>query len=171
MELVLPDVRLRDSYIACERELQADGRASPRDIAAIERAFDAFVAEQQARREDRNLAPGKAPCTELWIVSAGRVVGRANIHHRLTPALEVFGGNIGYSIRPSERGKGYATKALALALARARKLGITEALLTCADDNIASIRVIEKNGGRLVDRVPREGTTTPTRRYRISTSA
>lgn len=58
-----------------------------------------------------------------------------------------FGGFIGYSVRPSKRGKGYATKMLKLALDEFRKIGKDKVLITCKDFNIASKRVIEKNGG------------------------
>ena len=69
------------------------------------------------------------------------------------PALEVAGGHIGYDVRPSARRQGHATAILAAALPVAASLGITEALLTCEETNTVSQRVIEKNGGRLIDKV------------------
>ena len=64
--------------------------------------------------------------------------------------LEREGGHVGYDIRPSERNRGYGTEILRLTLEEARVRNIVPILVTCDDDNIASIRVIEKNGGRLV---------------------
>jgi predicted acetyltransferase len=81
--------------------------------------------------------------------------------------LKNLGGHIGYSVRPSERQKGYATKMLSLVLKKAQALGITHILITCSDDNIASARVIEKNGGKLADKTKREGSKELTRRYWI----
>ena len=54
-------------------------------------------------------------------------------------------------VRPSERGKGWATSMLALALEKARGMGLRRVLVTCDPGNTASTRVILKNGGRLVN--------------------
>ena len=67
-------------------------------------------------------------------------------------------------MRPSARRRGVATAALAAALPVAAALGIDPALLTCDDDNVASGRVIETNGGVLED--VRDGI----RRYWVPTS-
>lgn len=58
-----------------------------------------------------------------------------------------FGGLIGYSVRPSQRGKGYASEMLKLALDKFKNTNIENILITCKDFNIASKKVIEKNGG------------------------
>ena len=73
--------------------------------------------------------------------------------------LEVEGGHIGYAVRPSARGRGVATHLLALTLLEARRRGLSRVLLTCDDDNRASARVIEKNGGREIEPTisPRSG--------------
>jgi predicted acetyltransferase len=63
--------------------------------------------------------------------------------------LEHYGGHIGYFIRPSERDKGYGTRMLILALDEARKLGLSQVMMTCNINNLASARGIEKNGGVL----------------------
>ncbi|GAC1520604.1 MAG: hypothetical protein NVS3B14_22380 [Ktedonobacteraceae bacterium] len=67
----------------------------------------------------------------------------------LTPPFEQHNGHIGYNTRPSQRGKGYATCQLDFVLDEARQLGLTRAMLTIDGDNPASVRVIEKNGGKL----------------------
>jgi predicted acetyltransferase len=94
--------------------------------------------------------------TILWWVEDDEFLGRLSIRHRLTRELLHEGGNIGYEVRPRARRRGCATAMLAAALPIAAALGIDEALLDCEVGNIASRRVIEKNGGRL-DR--REGHT------------
>ena len=76
-----------------------------------------------------------------------------DIRHRLNEYLLQFGGNIGYSVRPSQRRKGYATEMLALALEECRKLGIDRALVTCDKTNIGSAKTIQKNGGVLENEV------------------
>ena len=76
-----------------------------------------------------------------------RVIGAVNIRHQLTEFLFNGGGHIGYGIRPSERKKGFATKALSLSLEKAKELGIQKALVVCDEDNVGSLKTILKNGG------------------------
>ncbi|MGG6240969.1 GNAT family N-acetyltransferase [Nodosilinea sp. AN01ver1] len=99
---------------------------------------------------EQNLPAGQVPQSTLWLLhNQTELLGRVNLRHRLTPALEHHGGHIGYCIRPSRRGQGYGTKMLALALDEARRLGLSKILMTCDVDNLASARGIEKNGGML----------------------
>lgn len=77
-----------------------------------------------------------------------------------------YGGHIGYSVRRSERKKGYATEMLKLALKECEGLGITKVLLTCDKDNIASAKTIIKNEGILENEVQEEGGIT--QRYWIN---
>lgn len=61
-------------------------------------------------------------------------------------------GHIGYSVAPWKQRRGYATQGLALLLPEARALGLDHVVLTTDPDNLASQRVIQANGGRLVER-------------------
>ena len=104
------------------------------------------------RLEERSRGVGlHVPDSSFWLVRCGdgAVVGLSNLRHRLIPALEDVGGHIGYSIRPSERCKGYGKCILALTMEKARVQGLAQVLLTCDTDNRGSARVIEKNGGVL----------------------
>src|SRR5690606_39005261 len=83
------------------------------------------------------------------LVEGGEVVGVSNLRHRLTDALRIEGGHIGYGIRPTARGRGLGREILRLTLAQARRRGIDAVLLTCAKANAASAAVIAANGGRL----------------------
>jgi RimJ/RimL family protein N-acetyltransferase len=72
------------------------------------------------------------------------------VRHRLTPELTRHGGHIGYHVAPRHRRQGHATAMLAGAIGHSRdSLGLTRLLLTCAEPNLASRRVIEANGGVL----------------------
>ncbi|MBQ4591095.1 MAG: GNAT family N-acetyltransferase [Clostridia bacterium] len=85
-------------------------------------------------------------------------VGAVNIRHCLNERLLFSGGHIGDGIRPGERGKGYGTKMIALALEECDRLGIREVLMCCDKDNPSSARTIVKNGGVLENEVTAGGT-------------
>lgn len=78
-----------------------------------------------------------------------KIVGAIGLRWKEVPILMKYGGFIGYSIRPKERGKGYATEILKLGLQKFKETDSKrkKILITCKDFNIPSIRVIEKNKG------------------------
>lgn len=95
--------------------------------------------------KEHNLVPAT---TYLTIrESDNRIIGIVNIRHYLINFLREIGGNIGYSIRPTERGKGYAKIQLYLALIECKKLGIESAMIDCIKSNIKSEKTIKALGG------------------------
>jgi predicted acetyltransferase len=110
------------------------------------------------------------PSTFLFAFVGSRIVGRVAIRHSLNERLARVGGHLGYVVVPEFRRKGYATTMLRLSLqiARAKCAGVDRVLLTCDDDNIGSIRTIEKNGGILENVVSGPDLDKPTRRYWIA---
>jgi len=101
-----------------------------------------------------DLRPGYVRATTLWLIDNENFIGEVGIRHELTPALLQYGGHIGYEIRWSESQKGYGTKMLAMALQFCKEeMGLGKVLITCDDDNIGSIKVIENNGGVLENKV------------------
>ena len=81
----------------------------------------------------------------------GRALGFLNLRLRLNEGLLNYAGHIGYSIRPSERGKGYAKETLRQGLQVAKEKNIKKALVTCSVNNPASRAVILANGGLIED--------------------
>ncbi len=79
--------------------------------------------------------------------SDNKVVGVIQIRHYLNEFLEKYGGHVGYSVRPSERRKGYATRMLKGILPLAVELGFDKIVVTCLRENQASIKTILNNGG------------------------
>ena len=108
----------------------------------------------------RNLPKNYVPSSEYFLIRKedDKIVGMINIRHGLNDFLKRYGyGHIGYSIRPDERRKGYATIQLRLALEKCKEIGIKRVHLGCVKENIGSRRTIEKNGGRLYRKVNDDG--------------
>lgn len=100
-----------------------------------------------------NPPPNRAFATLFFAIKDNEIIGAIDIRHEIESSeyLKNFGGHIGYGIFPTERGKWYATEMLKLWLLEAKKL-VTDrekVLLVCLDTNIASAKVIEKNGWQL----------------------
>lgn len=75
-----------------------------------------------------------------------KIIGMIDLRHTLNDFLKDF-GHCGYSVRPSERKKGYATEMLRQLIGVAKKIGMAELQISVEKTNIGSIKVIEKNGG------------------------
>jgi len=86
----------------------------------------------------------------LYVCLEGsRIIGLLSIRPELSDELAARYGHIGYGVRPSMRRRGYATAMLRYALEVCRQKGMTQVILGCYSDNIASAAVIEKCGGVL----------------------
>ena len=85
--------------------------------------------------------------------SDNKLIGIIDIRKRLTDFLYNYGGNIGYSVIPEERKKGYATEMLRQILQKCQMLNMNRVLLTCDKENIASAKTIIANGGELENEV------------------
>lgn len=167
VDLVLPTADLKESYLGGLRELRKEGRHPDLDP-DVAGEFEAHLDRLRAWSNGRELRDGWVPWTEYWITADRVWAGRIAFRHVLTPALERFGGHIGYEVRPSHRGRGVATRALALLLDRLRAAGPPRVLITCDTTNVASRRVIEKNGGILQDVLELDGRDAPTMRWWIT---
>jgi predicted acetyltransferase len=105
-------------------------------------------------RKDRlgwELPEGRVPHTMLYGFVDGKIVGRVSVRHELNEHLRRRGGHIGYSVAEPYRKNGYATEMTRQALAYCRTLGLKCLMVTCAEDNLASRKIIEKLGGGLED--------------------
>ena len=113
--------------------------------------FKKWLEQQDQWSKNKNLPMGFVGQSLYWLFDANIPVGVGKIRYKLTPSSRKKGGNIGYAISSKYRGKGYGNEILKLLLKETKKLKIKEILLTVEKYNYASKKVIERNGGKLLD--------------------
>ena len=113
--------------------------------------YDEWLLKLEKDLDFQNIPEDKVPANTYFLVRKpdNKIIGMINIRHRLNEFLLNQGGHIGYSIRPTEREKGYGTLILKLGLEKCKELNLKEVLITCDKTNIASAKVIQKNNGVL----------------------
>jgi predicted acetyltransferase len=129
--------------------------------------WPAYVELVRGWEDGRDLPQGFVANADLVADVDGVVVGRASLRFELNEFLRTLGGHIGYAVRPQFRRRGYATEILRQSVGLLEARGISPVLVTCDDDNLASAKVIEANGGVLESVVPGVADM-PKRRYWIS---
>ena len=126
---------------------------------AAAQSFGEWLSACRDNGSPDTVRPGQVDATLFLAVEAksGQLVGMIHIRHRLNDFLLRYGGNIGYSVRPGCRGRGYAKAMLAQALEFCRQRGMARVLVTCHKENTASARTILSNGGILENEVFERG--------------
>lgn len=97
----------------------------------------------------------------------GKIVGMLDIRRIPNEFIEKYAGYVGYSVCPSERRKGYASKMLEMALEIMKSFGMENVLITCYEGNEASRKTILNNGGVYESTVYWQERNTYIERYRI----
>ena len=107
--------------------------------------YEEWLEKLDADLDFKNIKPGRVPAATYFLLrkSDNKIIGIINIRYELNEYLENFGGHIGYSIRPTERRKGYGRKQLLLALEKCKEININKVLITCREANKGSAKVIE----------------------------
>ena len=130
----------------------------------------AYISECKKYTSQDTLPEGLVIATQFFYVRKADncLVGMIQIRHYFNDYLSKFGGHIGYSVKPSERRKGYATAMLKAILPYCREIGLDKILITCIDGNIGSERTILNNGGVYESTVYEAGANCSLKRFWIT---
>jgi predicted acetyltransferase len=183
MHLVRPGPEHLASYVAAlERGWSADNErgveAAREELSRIQADAAAFLAsmeDREAKGPPITLPDGSAakrlPGFRRWLWD-GELCGSIGLRWQPgTTALPPHClGHIGYAVVPWKQRLGYAKSALCLILPEAKAVGLPYVEITTDPDNIASQRVIEANGGILVEHFikPQQFGCKPGLRFRIT---
>ena len=150
MILVRPCVDYVNEIIAYRKEF-IDANDSMDGCGALRRCSDPYEYLEVCKSyESKETLPiGKVVATQFFYVrkSDNKMVGMIQVRHYFNEYLEKYAGHIGYSVRPSERRKGYAKAMLKETFKFCREIGLKKVLITCVDGNIGSEKTILANGG------------------------
>lgn len=150
MELMIPTEEYA-AEIASYREEFLEAKSSMDGcgcLAGLSDPMDFLCYVKTCGREEC-VPEGFVPASQFVFVrkSDDKIVGMIQIRHRLKDDLRDHDGHIGYSVRPSERRKGYAKAMLKASFPYCRELGLERVLVCCYDTNEASRKTIISNGG------------------------
>lgn len=131
-------------------------------------SFKTYLELVESWERGNTFKEDEVPATMLLAEVAGEVVGRISIRHELNDFLARIGGHVGYGVFPEHRGKGYGTEILRLGKEYIKDvLGLEQIFITCDETNIASIKIIENNGGVFQDQYNGVEVDIPKNRYWI----
>ncbi|MFN5701138.1 MAG: GNAT family N-acetyltransferase [Betaproteobacteria bacterium] len=182
MQLVRPSEHHLPSYVAAlERGWSADSlrpEAAQEELARVRANAQAFLAsmeDREAKGPPVTLPDGsvvnRIPGFRRWLWD-GEFCGSIGCRWQegTTELPPHCLGHIGYAVVPWKQRLGYATAALAQLLPEAKSIGLPFVELTTDPENIASLRVIQANGGILVEHFtkPPQFGNKPGLRFRIA---
>ncbi len=117
----------------------------------LERYLDDYEGWLEKLEDDYTREPNeeKVPARTYFLVRENdqKIIGMINIRLALNEKLKRIGGHIGYSIRPTERKKGYNKINLYLGLKVCQEYGIDKVLMDADTSNKASWKTMEALGG------------------------
>jgi predicted acetyltransferase len=147
----------RAAYLDMVDDFERDGELYGwNDAETARNDWAAFVVDVEREARGEGLPAGVcAQDTFIALDSFGRALGEIRLRpdpHVSEETILANHGHIGYNIRPTARGRGVATRMLALTLERARAAGLRRVMLTIEGENPASVKVIMRNGGQLTRR-------------------
>ena len=171
LRLVIPDERMINEINAYRQAMLDAGSSMDGTGSLCRMEAEEWLPYMALHASEETVPEGKAPVTQFVCVRQcdGRIVGMIQVRRRFTEFLRLYGGHIGYSVRPDERRKGYASWMLAHVLPYCREIGLEQVLISCLTDNEGSRRTILKNGGVYESTVHEPQANVDLERYWIAT--
>ena len=114
--------------------------------------FSAYL-ESQLARKYQTISVYDTPTVTYLLYADGVPVGYVGIRTQIDEKWKVWSGNLYFTVRKSQRGKGYGTGMLSLALDKCREMGMAQVFANASAGNAPSARVMEKNGGVLLEEI------------------
>lgn len=168
IKLLYPNISYKEELLEYIDEFKAAGEIIHGGASIDHKdSIEEWLVSVENNRSEETVENNLMPASNYLLIREDddRLIGFLDIRHKLNDFLLKRGGHIGYSIRESERKKGYGSSILKLGLIECEKLGIDRVLVTCDKENIASAKIIQKNGGVLENEVEIQGR--PLQRYWI----
>ena len=161
--LVKPTMEYADQIMQMKQELlEAKDNDAFAGCCWLEdyQSIEEWITHLNSRENPETCPEGGVPSNVYLAVrtSDNKVIGIIDLRHHIDhPVLGLWGGHMGYSVRPDERGKGYAKEMLRLNLQNCRDRGLEKVMVTCHPWNTASEKTILANGGVFEKTVDADG--------------
>ena len=156
MKLVFPTLEYKEKAIEYIQEFyeynsEINGSGAL-DRFLRESTYEEWLVKIRKDIDIANVEKPRVPALTYFYVREedDRIVGMINIRLALSDFLREEGGHIGYSVRPTERRKHYATDMLKAGVEVLNTIGINEVFVSCDKENLASSGTILNNGGKLI---------------------
>ena len=149
-----PSLERKDEALEYIKEILNVNKSDTDGTNKLKHYLDNYDGWLEKIENDEKIIPseGSVPSKTFFLIreNDNKIIGMIHIRLTLNKMLADIGGHIGYSIRPTERRKGYNKINLYLGLIECQKNGLDSIMLDCLKDNIGSSKTIEALGGYLV---------------------